>query len=67
MIAFAGAVAPEARLCLEQGIDAYFPIVRGPISREEAMEKERARRNMKETAEQVFRLISSVYKKQKND
>lgn len=67
VIAFAGAVAPEARLCLEQGIDAYFPIVRGPIRREEAMEKERARRNMKETAEQVFRLISSVYKKQKND
>lgn len=60
VIAFAGAVAPEARLCLEQGIDAYFPIVRGPISREEAMEKERARRNMKETAEQVFRLISSI-------
>lgn len=60
VIAFAGAVTPEARLCLEQGIDAYFPIVRGPISREEAMEKERARRNMKETAEQVFRLISSI-------
>ena len=53
-------MAPEARLCLEQGIDAYFPIVRGPIRREEAMEKERARRNMKETAEQVFRLISSI-------
>jgi len=34
--------------------------VRGPIRREEAMEKERARRNMKETAEQVFRLISSI-------
>lgn len=65
VIAFAGAVTPEARLCLEQGIDAYFPIVRGPISREEAMEKERARRNMKETAEQVFRLLSSTEQRKK--
>ena len=65
VIAFAGAVTPEARLCLEQGIDAYFPIVRGPGSVEEAMEKERAGKNMRDTAEQVFRLINSTVRTKK--
>lgn len=57
VIAFAGAVAPAARECLAEGIDAYFPIVRGPSGREEAMKKENAAGNLKDAAEQVFRLI----------
>jgi glycerate kinase len=57
VIAFAGAVTEDARECNEKGIDAFFPIVRGITTIEEALEKETARRNLEETAEQVARLI----------
>ncbi len=57
VIAFAGAVTEDARECNEKGIDAFFPIVRGITTLEEALEKETARRNLEETAEQVARLI----------
>jgi glycerate kinase len=57
VIAFAGAVTEDARKCNEKGIDAFFPIVRGITTIEEALEKETARRNLEETAEQVARLI----------
>ncbi len=49
--------AADAALCNEAGIDAFFPIVRSAVSLEEAMDKENARKNMADTAEQVFRLI----------
>ena len=57
VIAFAGAVTEDARECNEKGIDAFFPIVRGITTLEEALEKETARRNLEKTAEQVARLI----------
>lgn len=57
VIAFAGAVMPEAAECNQAGIDAYFPIVRGPIRTEEAMRKEVAFTNLKDSAKQVFRLL----------
>ena len=44
------------------GIDAVFPIVSAPCSLVQAMEKENAYQNLKRTAEQIFRLISSVQK-----
>lgn len=60
VIAFAGEVTSEAKRCQEQGIDAFFPIVRGAVRLEEAMQPEYARRNIQETAEQVFRLFSHL-------
>lgn len=38
-------------------IDAFFPILRRPVTLEKAMDKKNAARNMMDTAEQVFRLI----------
>ncbi len=59
VLAFSGCVTEDARACNEHGIDAFFPIVRGAVSLEEAMERTNAARNMADTAEQVFRLLSS--------
>ncbi|HGD4093989.1 TPA: glycerate kinase [Streptococcus agalactiae] len=56
--AFSGSVTEDAILCNQHGIDAFFPIVRRLISLDEAMSKEVAYKNMKETATQVFRLIN---------
>lgn len=57
VLAFAGGVAGDVAACSETGIDAYFPILREPISLEEAMRPETARRNMELAVEQVFRLL----------
>lgn len=57
VIAFAGGVTDDAVKCNEKGIDAFFPIVRGVTSLEDAMKKETARRNMTLAVEQVFRLL----------
>lgn len=57
VIAFAGSVTEDAGKCNEEGIDAFFPIVRGITTLEEAMEKETARKNMMLAAEQTFRLL----------
>ena len=57
VIAFAGSVTKDARVCNEKGIDAYFPIVRGITTLEEAIKKENAKENLKAAAEQVFRLL----------
>ena len=57
VIAFAGSVTPEATACNEAGIDAFFPIVRGVTTLEEAMKTENAKNNMSMTVEQVFRLL----------
>ena len=56
-IAFAGSVTKEAVACNEAGIDAFFPIVRGISTLEEAMDPDTAKANMAATAEQVFRLL----------
>ncbi|HEO2613452.1 TPA: glycerate kinase [Streptococcus agalactiae] len=58
VVAFSGSVTEDAILCNQPGIDAFFPIVRRLISLDEAMSKEVAYKNMKETATQVFRLIN---------
>ena len=62
VIAFAGAVSEDATLCNAEGIDAFFQIVRRPCSLAEAMDKENAYNNLRNTAEQVFRLIKSQAK-----
>lgn len=58
VIAFAGSVGDFA----EEGehlIDAIFPIVSGPCSLDEAMDKETACRNTARAAEQAFRLLKA--------
>lgn len=57
VVALAGGVTRDAGKCNEAGIDAFFPIVRGVSTLEEAMKKEQAIANMEDTAEQVFRLL----------
>lgn len=57
VIAFAGSVTEGASNCNVAGIDAFFPIIREITGLEEAMKPETARRNMADTAEQVFRLV----------
>ena len=60
VLAFAGSVTKEARACNAAGIDAFFPIVRGVTTLEEAMKKEVAAENMRESVEQVFRAVAAV-------
>lgn len=57
VIAFAGSVTSEAEQCNEEGIDAFFPIVRGVTTLEEAMNPENARKNIELAVKQVFRLL----------
>ena len=57
--AVAGAAGPEAVRCNKAGIDAFFPIPSAPLSLEEAMEKETARKNLSLTAEQIIRLLQA--------
>ena len=52
-----GKAPMDAVACNRAGIDAFFPIVRGVCSLNEAMDPENAKKNMTDTAEQVFRLI----------
>ena len=60
VLAFAGSVTKEARACNAAGIDAFFSIVRGVTTLEEAMKKEVAAENMRESVEQVFRAVAAV-------
>lgn len=60
VLAFAGCLTPDAGVCNENGIDAFFPILRRVITVQEAMEKETARENMIRSVEQVFRLIKTI-------
>lgn len=57
VVAFAGAVTEGASACNDAGIDAFFPIVRGVTTLEDAMKKETAQKNMAAAVEQVFRLL----------
>lgn len=57
VIAFAGSITKEAKECNNAGIDAFFPIVRGVSTLEEAMNPENAKENLMDAVEQVFRLL----------
>lgn len=57
VLAFAGCVTPDAVKCNEHGIDAFFPILRGVVTLQKAMDPANARKNMADTVEQVFRLM----------
>ena len=58
VLAFAGSVTKDATECNKNGIDAFFPILRGISTLEEAMKPENAKQNLKDTAEQAFRLFN---------
>ncbi len=57
VIAFSGCVTDDAEVCNEHGIDAFFPVLRGVTTLEEALDTNNAYNNLKATAYQVFRLI----------
>ena len=57
VIAFSGSVTEDAGVCNEHGIDAFFPILRRIVTLEEAMKTDTAKKNLTDTAEQVFRLL----------
>ena len=57
VLAFAGVVTKDAGACNENGIDAFFPIIRSVVSKEEAKDAKNATENMIDTVEQVFRVI----------
>ncbi len=60
VLAFAGAVTPDAKECNQHGIDAFFPILRGIVTLKDAMDKENAHQNMVDTVEQVFRVVEMM-------
>lgn len=60
VIAFSGSVADGASICNKVGIDAFFPVLRSVCTLKEAMDKENARKNIEDTAGQVFRLIKAI-------
>lgn len=57
VLAFAGSVTEDARVCNAHGIDAFFPIVRNVCTLQEAMDRDNAKKNIVSSVEQVFRLI----------
>ena len=57
VIAFSGCVTEDAEICNEHGIDAFFPVLRGVTTLEEALKPDQAYRNVRATAYQVFRLL----------
>jgi len=57
VIAFSGCVTPQTGVCNDHGIDAFFPIVKGACTIQEAMAIENAYPNMADTAEQALRLL----------
>lgn len=58
VVALAGMVTPDARFCNQQGIDAFFPILRSISTLSEAMDPTQAKKHLADTAEQVFRLFA---------
>lgn len=60
VIAFCGCASDDAGVCNDNGIDAFFPILTGITTLEEAMSPDTARLNASATAKQVFRLIKAL-------
>ena len=60
VIAVAGSIADDASHTHAYGIDAFFPIVQAPCSLSDAMNDANAYRNLKRTAEEIFRLWKTL-------
>lgn len=65
VLAFAGSVTKEAGVCNDAGIDAYFSILQRIVTLEEAMQSDIAFANLRDSSEQVFRLVSLLNNKEK--
>lgn len=61
VLAFCGCASEDARVCNENGIDAFFPILTNVVTLDEALDKEVASANLELTAEQVFRAMELNY------
>ena len=61
VLAFSGGVTADAGTCNAAGIDAFFPIVRGVTTLDEAMVPENAKQNMTLSVEQVFRALGTMW------
>ena len=57
VIAFSGSVTPDASLCHQVGIDAYFPILRKPDALDALLDPGAASSNLTAASEEVFRLL----------
>jgi len=62
VIAFGGCLKEDVRVINKHGIDAYFSIIRRPSSINECMCINNTKKNLTNTAEQVFRLIYRSFK-----
>ena len=62
-IALGGACQRGADAVNAHGIDAYFPILSGPMRRADAMRAEETRENLSRTAAQLLRLVHAARKK----
>ncbi|MDO4261096.1 MAG: glycerate kinase [Eubacteriales bacterium] len=60
VVALAGSVIEGAEQCNEEGIDAYFSVLRRIMTLDQAMEPETARQNIAGTTEQLIRLLASA-------
>jgi len=58
LIALGGGISDE--LEDHEGVDALFSVMRYPMSLEEAMEKERAQKLIKQSTKEIFRLIKTL-------
>lgn len=63
VVALAGCLSKDAALCHAEGIDAFFSILREPVTLAEAMKPEVASRNITLAAEEAFRLIRTFKKR----
>ncbi len=60
VIAFAGSVTEGAKNLNLCGIDAFFPILKGICTLEEAMNTKNAYKNLADTSEQAFNLLATI-------
>ncbi len=58
VIAFSGCVSEDAEILNDCGIDAFFPILRGIVTLDEALDEKNAYKNLVATAYQTFRLLN---------
>ena len=65
VLAFVGSVGDGAKNCNRMGIDAYFPILRAPMTLSEATDPNTAAQNITDTAEQAMRMARIFYKNHK--
>ena len=56
VIALAGSLGRDVEKINQLGIDGYFSITPGPMSLEDAMDRESSKKNLRRTVEQIMRI-----------